>query len=97
MQIRRLWMVTAAFGLAATSSLAQTGDPAFDGDYIASTGREDTSKADVLVKIPLGDSAADAEKKIDAFLAGLDRSVEWEQVSDTDLFVYIRYDFTVEK
>lgn len=30
-------------------------------------------------------------------VTGLDGKVEWEQVSDTDLFVFIRYRFTVEK
>lgn len=30
-------------------------------------------------------------------IEGLDRAVEWEQVSDTELFVYIRYDFTIER
>lgn len=30
-------------------------------------------------------------------MTGLDNKVEWEQVSDTELFVFIRYSFTVDK
>lgn len=30
-------------------------------------------------------------------VTGLDNNVAWEQVSDTELFVYIRYDFTIKK
>lgn len=30
-------------------------------------------------------------------VTGLDGKVEWEQVSDTDLFVFIRYRFTIDK
>lgn len=30
-------------------------------------------------------------------ITGLDNKVEWEQVSDTELFVFIRYHFTVDK
>jgi len=30
-------------------------------------------------------------------ITGLDGNVAWEQVSDTDLFVFIRYHFTIEK
>lgn len=30
-------------------------------------------------------------------VTGLDNNVAWEQVSETELFVYIRYDFTIKK
>lgn len=36
-------------------------------------GREDTSKADVLVSVPLTTNAAEAEKRIDAFVKSLSR------------------------
>jgi len=112
-------------------------------------GREDTSKAEVLIKVPLAGNAADAEKRIDTFLSGLERKgrgmiqksgarllvvrspeqyrativgriaesarthaeafgpdyralvdgidkpVQWSQVSDTEVFLYLPYSFRI--
>lgn len=37
-------------------------------------GREDTSKADVMISVPLTGTPADAEKRVDSFLGSLKRS-----------------------
>lgn len=112
-------------------------------------GREDTSKADVLIKVPLTGSADDAEKRVDTFVSGLERKgrgtilksgtrllavrspeqyrapivrqiaesarahaeafgpdyraivdgidkpVQWSQVSDSEVFLYLPYSFRI--
>lgn len=112
-------------------------------------GREDTSKTDIMIKVPLSASAAETEKRVDAFIAtlkrsgrgtiykaggrqlalrnpgqhreqivrliaadaranaeifgpdyraivdGIDRQVQWTQVSDTEVFLYLPYTYRV--
>lgn len=112
-------------------------------------GREDTSKADIMVKVPMGSDPEAAEKRVDAFVRGLtregrgtiyksmgrllavsnpgqyrsaivrliaddaranaemfgpdyrvaaegiDESVQWSQVSSTDVFLYLPYSYRV--
>lgn len=112
-------------------------------------GREDTSKTDIMIKVPLSASAAETEKRVDAFIAtlkrsgrgtiykaggrqlalrnpgqhreqivrliaadaranaeifgpdyraivdGIDRQVQWTQVSDTEVFLYLPYTYRI--
>ncbi len=116
---------------------------------LAWAGREDTSKTDIMIKVPLSASAAETEKRVDAFIAslkrtgrgtiykaggrqlalknpnqhreqivrliaadaranaeifgpdyrvfvdGIDRQVQWTQVSDTDVFLYLPYTYRI--
>lgn len=116
---------------------------------LAWAGREDTSKTDIMIKVPLSASAAETEKRVDAFIAtlkrsgrgtiykaggrqlalrnpgqhreqivrliaadaranaeifgpdyrafvdGIDRQVQWTQVSDTEVFLYLPYTYRI--
>ena len=67
--------------LATAPSFAQTADPPPADDYIAGAGH----------------AASFYGPEHGLEITGLDGNVAWEQVSDTDLFVFIRYHFTIEK